>query len=126
MDKSKAMKVMAEAHRETVRELEAVIEAMDEQRIKMGKSHQNTLDSASFLLDQNNKYREALEFYAKEEIYEFETVVSDCDIEVESKALDDYGKKAREALASGCIHCNGKGFNGLDYCTQCNQREDES
>lgn len=28
-----------------------------------------------------------------------------------------------EALESDCIHCNGKGFNGLDWCTQCNQGE---
>ena len=47
---------------------------------------------------QNKRYREVLEFYADEENYEFETIVSDCDIEVVSKVLDDYGQKAREAL----------------------------
>lgn len=47
---------------------------------------------------QNKRYREVLEFYADEENYEFETIVSDCDIEVVSKVLDDYGQKARQAL----------------------------
>ncbi len=28
-----------------------------------------------------------------------------------------------EALEGDCIHCNGKGFNGLDYCPQCNLME---
>ena|SRR5690625_1166344 len=47
---------------------------------------------------QNKRYREVLEFYADEENYEFETIVSDCDIEVVSKVLDDYGQKARKVL----------------------------
>lgn len=44
------------------------------------------------------RLREALEFYTDENKYEFETIVSDCDIEVESKILEDGGEKAREAL----------------------------
>lgn len=50
------------------------------------------------LSHENKRYREALEFYADEENYEFETIVSDCDIEVVSKVLDDYGQKARKVL----------------------------
>lgn len=53
------------------------------------------------LNEQNKRYREALEFYAKDDIYQFETVVSDCDIDVESKVFDDYGEKARQALGVG-------------------------
>lgn len=26
-------------------------------------------------------------------------------------------------LEGDCIHCNGKGYNGLEYCSQCNQLE---
>ena len=28
-------------------------------------------------------------------------------------------KELEEELESGCIHCNGKGFNGLDACDKC-------
>ena len=27
---------------------------------------------------------------------------------------------SKERMENNCIHCNGKGFNGLDRCTQCN------
>lgn len=42
--------------------------------------------------------REALKFYADKDNYEFETIVTDCDIEVKSKILEDGGEKARQAL----------------------------
>ncbi|OAK70079.1 hypothetical protein [Lederbergia galactosidilytica] len=42
-------------------------------------------------------------------------------------AIEDHRKNIieiiDEALEGDCIHCNGKGFNGLDYCPQCNQME---
>src|SRR5699024_4228328 len=30
-------------------------------------------------------------------------------------------KELEEELESGCIHCNGKGFNGLDACDKCDR-----
>ncbi|WP_313429857.1 hypothetical protein [Siminovitchia terrae] len=55
-------------------------------------------DAQSVLVEENARLRVALEFYADENKYEFETIVSDCDIEVESKILEDGGEKARQAL----------------------------
>ncbi|WP_313430059.1 hypothetical protein [Siminovitchia terrae] len=52
----------------------------------------------SVLVEENARLRKALEFYADGNNYEFETIVSDCDIEVESKILEDTGEKARQAL----------------------------
>ncbi len=50
------------------------------------------------LSEENIRLREALKFYADKDNYEFETIVSDCDIEVKSKILEDGGEKARQAL----------------------------
>lgn len=32
---------------------------------------------------------------------------------------EEVNKLLSEAWESECIHCNGKGFNGLDYCPNC-------
>lgn len=43
-----------------------------------------------------------------------------------SMILGDYEflmQQAKRAQERDCIHCNGKGFNGLDYCSQCNHGE---
>lgn len=47
---------------------------------------------------ENARLRKALKFYADERNYEFETIVTDCDIEVDSKILADGGEKARKEL----------------------------
>lgn len=111
MDKDQAMKVMAESHRETVNELEDRIYAISESyRQEREYNHQ---------LEKRNKlYREAIEntqVAIQKNLarwnYKDEVVLHN--VFVHNKNL----------LESDCIHCNGKGFNGLDWCTQCNQKE---
>lgn len=63
---------------------------------------------------QNKRYREAME-KAK---YESSHRIGD------SGMIKIY-EILSEALEGDCIHCNGKGFNGLDYCPQCNQMEED-
>ncbi|MBN6206248.1 hypothetical protein JYK21_07275 [Ralstonia pickettii] len=74
------------------------------------------------LQQQNKRYREALEFYRNGLNYTWKDGKSP----VTSSVMIDGGLRALQALESKCIHCNGKGFNGLDVCTQCNQGESES
>lgn len=50
------------------------------------------------LIERNKIYKQALKFYADERNYEFETIVTDCDIDIEAKILDDGGEKARQGL----------------------------
>lgn len=47
---------------------------------------------------ENRRLKQVLVFYADESNYEFETIVSDCDIDIEAKILDDGGEKARQGL----------------------------
>lgn len=42
-----------------VQELEEVVESMDKQRIKMGESHQETINSIDSVIKQNKRYRES-------------------------------------------------------------------
>lgn len=48
-----------------------------------------------------------------EENLKFDWVVEDL------QTQRDHSAERVQELDGFCIHCNGKGFNGLDYCTQC-------
>ncbi len=65
------------------------------------------------LQQQNKRYREAIEKAINEGVS-----IKDC-----NEAINHIYGILGEALEGDCIHCNGKGFNGLDYCPQCNQLE---
>ncbi len=65
-------------------------------------------------IQQNKRYREALEKIAWKQ-----SNIEDKRVIVKHQVI------ARKALEDDCIHCNGKGFNGLDYCPQCNQMEED-
>lgn len=75
-------------------------------RVEELEEHTKTLESDlnkevqhnNYLHKKNRRYKQALEFYADESNYEFETIVSDCDIDIEAKILDDGGEKARQGL----------------------------
>ncbi len=67
--------------------------------------------------EQNKRYREAEEKVKMIIGKEYDDILY-----TKKEALRDISK----TLDSDCIHCNGKGFNGLDYCSQCNQLEGES
>ncbi|WBX81314.1 hypothetical protein PD280_06225 [Virgibacillus salarius] len=45
-----------------------------------------------------DRRKQALDFYADENNYEFETIVTDCEIEVESPIFKDGGERARKEL----------------------------
>lgn len=71
-------------------------------------------ERAQELEQQNKRYREALEKIAWKQ-----SNIEDKRVIVKHQVI------ARKALEDDCIHCNGKGFNGLDYCPQCNQMEED-
>jgi len=48
-----------------------------------------------------------------EENLKFDWVIEDLQMQ------RDHAVERLKELDGFCIHCNGKGFNGLDYCTQC-------
>ncbi len=115
----------------------------------MDKEHEELLDSiVGDLLNNSIEIRELIQkdWEKSKRIAELETYVETGSYinrklrkqnkryrEVIQKAYDElpqgYTNKAirvlGEALEGDCIHCNGKGFNGLDYCPQCNQMEED-
>ncbi len=74
------------------------------------------------LEQQNKRYRDAIESMKSEINY---ALYSHKSKEVKKYYLENAVRYADEALERDCIHCNGKGFNGLDYCPQCNQMEED-
>lgn len=90
MDKDKAMKVMAESHRETVEELEDRIYAISE-------SYRQERDYNDELVEQNKRYREALEFYAEKDNYEWE-ITHNPQQEINCMVIDDGGEMANRSL----------------------------
>lgn len=73
-----------------------------EHRQKSNLSHIEELSNSLF--DKYKlvaRYKQALELYADEDNYEFETIVSDCEIDVDSKILEDGGEVARRELRGG-------------------------
>lgn len=110
MDKAQAMKVMAESHRETVLELEDQIYAISE-------TYRQECQYSEKLEEENKRHRsiiqDILDHADDLKISKLEQVM----IKQSLESIDS------ETLMGDCIHCNRKGFNGLDYCSQCNQRE---
>ncbi len=81
----------------TTKDIEYLIQqAEDNQRLK-GKNNALITEKEG-LEEQNKRYEEVLKFYENEDNYEFATIVTDCDIEIESEIFDDRGNKARKAL----------------------------
>ena len=78
--------------------LEKRVEELGKEIEGRKKFELGTASNLKILRIQNQFYRQALEFYADESNYEFETIVSDCDIDIESKILNDGGEKARQGL----------------------------
>ncbi|GIN93345.1 hypothetical protein J22TS1_43960 [Siminovitchia terrae] len=82
----------------TVEEQQKEIEAITGHYHNATKQKNKSDDDRIKLKKENSRLWEVLEFYADEDKYEFETIVSDCDIEVKSKILEDGGEEARQAL----------------------------
>ncbi|MGP4073148.1 hypothetical protein ACTWQB_11410 [Piscibacillus sp. B03] len=84
---------------ERVEELETLVQKLDEQRQKMGGSHQETIRDCGKLLEQNQRYREALEFYADKKTYQLGVNISMGAAHPRHEPIKyDSGEKARQAL----------------------------
>lgn len=79
---------------EQMEDLEKSLAFMEKQRIEMGNSHQETIKGAGFLLDVNQRYKQALEFYANPSTYEVYKTPNTFIIPIEN----DCGEKAIQAL----------------------------
>lgn len=82
----------------TAKKQQKEIEAITGHYHNATKQKNKSDDDRIKLKKENSRLWEVLEFYADEDKYEFETIVSDCDIEVKSKILEDGGEEARQAL----------------------------
>lgn len=56
--------------KEEVKALKKSVDFLEKQRERMGNNHQQTIKDAELLLKQNQRYKQALEFYADKETYE--------------------------------------------------------
>lgn len=74
------------------------------------------------IAEKNKKYRELIKDMGQE-IEVLTDAMSSAD---NADALNEEVIRLKSISERDCIHCNGKGFNGLDYCPHCNQRKSES
>ncbi len=113
-DKQKEAEDLNEPYRHRNKELKRRVQELEKYAQKLQSNIYDT-DQVLFEVNQDRKrYREALERIANHEVYGI-------DIRCGDELITDAGKMARQALKGDCIHCNGKGFNGLDHCPNCIQ-----
>lgn len=78
--------------KEEVKALKKSVNFLEKQRERMGNNHQQTIKNAGLLLKQNQRYKQALKFYAEPENY---CVRFEDDYE---PILQDNGKTARQVI----------------------------
>lgn len=98
------------------------VEELEKERIERDIVRKSRSKLENQTIQLNRRYRKTIESMKSEINY---VLYSHKSKEVKRYYLENAVRYADEALEGDCIHCNGKGFNGLDYCPQCNQMEED-